>query len=88
MQAQPQWQIRAIDLLHKIGQDNETHEQEAKKWPEVLRLMTHPGVGPLTALAFVLIIGTPKEHRQGGHVPKYKGQQKRWPSQIIMSLRI
>jgi transposase len=33
-------------------------EQEAKKQPEVLRLMTHPGVGPLTALAFVLIIGT------------------------------
>ena len=29
-------------------------EQEAKKWPEVLRLMTHPGVGSLTALAFVL----------------------------------
>ena len=26
-------------------------EQEAKKRPEVLRLMTHPGVGPLTALA-------------------------------------
>jgi len=26
-------------------------EQEARKRPEVLRLMTHPGVGPLTALA-------------------------------------
>jgi transposase len=35
-------------------------EQEAKKRLEVLRLMTHPGVGPLTALAFVLIIGTPE----------------------------
>jgi transposase len=35
-------------------------EQEARKRPEVLRLMTHPGVGPLTALAFVLIIGTPE----------------------------
>lgn len=34
-------------------------EQEARKWPEALRLMTHPDVGPLTALAFVLIIGTP-----------------------------
>jgi len=30
-------------------------EQEARKRPEVLRLMTHPGVGPLTALAYVLI---------------------------------
>ena len=33
-------------------------EREARKRPEVLRLMTHPGVGPLTALAFVLIMGT------------------------------
>ena len=31
--------------------------------PEVRRLMTHPGVGPLTALAFVLIIGTPERFR-------------------------
>jgi len=30
-------------------------EQEAKKPPEALRLMTLPGVGPLTALAFLLI---------------------------------
>jgi transposase len=35
-------------------------EQEVKKRPEALRLMTHPGVRPLTALAYVLIIGTPK----------------------------
>jgi len=27
--------------------------------------MTHPGVGPLTALAYVLIIGTPT-HRTSG----------------------
>jgi transposase len=29
-------------------------EQEARKRPEVLRLMTHPGVGALTALAYVI----------------------------------
>jgi transposase len=39
-------------------------EREARKWPEVLRLMTHPGVGPLTALAFVLI---PEEDSSAGH---------------------
>jgi len=33
-------------------------DREAKKRADVLRLMTHPGVGPLTALAYVLIIGT------------------------------
>ena len=27
-------------------------EREARKRPDVIRLMTHPGVGPLTALAF------------------------------------
>ena len=34
-------------------------ERDARKRPEATRLMTHPGVGPLTALASVLIIGTP-----------------------------
>jgi transposase len=32
-------------------------EQEVEKCPEAQRLQTHPGVGALTALAFVLIIG-------------------------------
>jgi transposase len=48
-------------------------EQEAKKWPEVLRLMTHPGVGPLTALAFVLIIGTPERFGCGKQIGSYIG---------------
>jgi transposase len=48
-------------------------EQEAKKRPEVLRLMTHPGVGFLTALAFVLIIGTPERFRCGKQIGSYVG---------------
>jgi transposase len=48
-------------------------EQEAKKRPEVLRLMTHPGVGPLTALAYVLIIGTPARFRRGKQISNYVG---------------
>jgi transposase len=48
-------------------------EQQAKKLPEVLRLMTHPGVGPLTALAFVLIIGTPGRFRRGKQMGSYIG---------------
>src|ERR1035437_5654216 len=32
-------------------------EEEVEKCPAARRLQTHPGVGPLTALAFVLIIG-------------------------------
>jgi transposase len=48
-------------------------EQEAKKRPEVLRLMTHPGVGPLTALAYVLIIGTPARFHGGKQIGSYVG---------------
>jgi transposase len=47
--------------------------QEARKRPEVLRLMTHPGVGPLTALAFVLIIGTPERFPCGKQIGSYVG---------------
>src|SRR5580693_5280936 len=48
-------------------------EQEAKKRPEALRLMTHPGVGPLTALAFVLIIGTVERFQCGKQIGSYVG---------------
>ncbi len=48
-------------------------EKEAEKRPEVLRLMTHPGVGALTALAFVLIIGTPERFSRGKQLSSYLG---------------
>ena len=48
-------------------------EREARKRPEVLRLMTHPGVGPLTALAYVLIIGTWERFHCGKQIGNYVG---------------
>src|SRR6202171_5744139 len=48
-------------------------EREARKRPEVMRLMTHPGVGPLTALAYVLIIGTPTRFPRGKQISNYVG---------------
>jgi transposase len=48
-------------------------EQEGKKRPEVVRLMTHPGVGPLTGLAFALIIGSPERFRCGKQIGSYLG---------------
>ena len=48
-------------------------EQEAKKRTEVLRLMTHPGVGSLTALAFVLIIGSAERFTCGKQIGSYLG---------------
>jgi transposase len=48
-------------------------EQEVKKCPEGQRLMTHPGVGALTGLAFVLIIGKAERFRSGKQVASYLG---------------
>ena len=41
--------------------------------PEVKLLMTHPGVGPITALAFVLVLGTPERFSNGKQVASYLG---------------
>ena len=48
-------------------------EQEAQRRPEVERLQTHPGVGPVTALAYVLVLGTPDRFRCGKQVGSYLG---------------
>jgi transposase len=71
---------RRQDLTELLDRLNPTIEelttavqQEAKKRPEVLRLMTHPGVGCLTALAFVLIIGTPERFECGKQIGSYVG---------------
>ena len=48
-------------------------EQEAQRRPEVERLQTHPGVGPITALAYVLVVGTPERFACGKQVASYLG---------------
>jgi transposase len=71
---------RRQELLELLDRLNPTIEEltaaverEAQKRPEVLRLMTHPGVGPLTALAFVLIIGTWERFPRGKQIGNYVG---------------
>jgi transposase len=71
---------RRQELLELLDRMNPTIEelttaveQEARKRPEVLQLMTHPGVGPLTALAYVLILGTPHRFRCGKQIGSYVG---------------
>jgi transposase len=71
---------RRTELLELLDQMNPTIaeltvavEQEAHKRPEVQRLMTHPGVGALTALAYVLIIGTPLRFQSGKQIGSYIG---------------
>jgi transposase len=49
-------------------------EQEVEKRPVTRRLMTHPGVGPLTALAYELVIGTlPNAFTAGNRSPAMCG---------------
>ena len=71
---------RRRDLLEVLDRINPTiaeltHaiEQEAKKRPEAQRLMTHPGVGALTALAFVLILGQTERFNCGKQIASYLG---------------
>jgi transposase len=60
-------------LTPQIAELSQAIEQEAERRPEVRRLMTHPGVGPITALAFVLVLGTPDRFRCGKQVGSYLG---------------
>jgi len=48
-----------------IAELTQAIEREVEKCPEAQRLRTHPGVGALTALAFVLIIGKAERFGSG-----------------------
>jgi len=60
-------------LTPTIAELNQAIEQEAENSPEARRLRTHPGVGALTALAFVLIIGKAERFECGKQVASYLG---------------
>jgi transposase len=66
-----------LDLLDqltpKIQELAHALEAEVEKRPVTRRLMTHPGVGPLTALAYELVIGTPERFHCGKQIASYVG---------------
>jgi transposase len=71
---------RRKDLLEVLDRINPTiaeltHaiEEEAEKCSSAQQLMTHPGVGALTALAFVLIIGEAERFDCGKQIAAYLG---------------
>jgi transposase len=46
--------LELLDQLDpKIAELTRAVEQEAQKWPAVVQLMTHPGVGPITGLVYM-----------------------------------
>jgi transposase len=66
--------LELLDRLNPtIAELSQAVEQEAEKCPEAQRLMTHPGVGPLTALAFVLIIERADRFQCGKQIASYLG---------------
>ena len=74
------WASRRHDLLElldrltpTIAQLTAAIEQEVEKCPAAQRLQTHPGVGALTALAFVLIIGRAERFQCVKQIASYLG---------------
>ena len=66
--------LELLDRLNPtIAELSQAIQQEVEKCPEARRLMTHPGVGPFTALAFVLIIGEADRFQCGKQVASYLG---------------
>jgi transposase len=61
------------ELNRKTGELNQAVEREAEKYAEVALLRTHPGVGPITALAFVVTIGEIERFPSSRQLASYLG---------------
>ena len=76
----PHAAARRADLLKQLEEMNAEIDrldravrQEAAARPAAVRLMSHPGVGPVTALAFVLTIGDARRFEKLRQVASYLG---------------
>ena len=66
--------LELLDRLNPtIAELSQAIEKEVQKCPAAQRLRTHPGVGSLTALAFVLIIGKADRFQYGKQIASYLG---------------
>ncbi len=66
--------LELLDRLNPtIAELSQAIEQEVEKCPAAQRLRSHPGVGPLTALAFVLLIGRADRFQCGKQIASYLG---------------
>lgn len=66
--------LRMLDQLDpSIEELDRAVQQQAERHPQAARLMTHPGVGPVTALAFVLTLGPVERFRRSKQVVSYLG---------------
>lgn len=66
--------LEALDGLEaELVELNRRVDEEVRKRPEAMRLRTHPGVGPVTALAMVLTLGPAERFASGKEVGSYFG---------------
>ena len=61
-----QLQQRIQELDGQVG-------KQVQQRPQALRLLTHPGVGPVTALATEVFLGDPSRFANGKNVASYIG---------------
>ena len=72
--ARRQQLLEGLDRLEvEMGELDRRVGEEARQRPEVVRLMTHPGVGPVTALAVVLTLGPAERFGSAKQVGSYFG---------------
>jgi transposase len=62
-----------VQLQKRIKELDRQVEEEAKQRPQALRLLTHPGVGPITALATDVFLGDAHRFATGNRVASYIG---------------
>jgi transposase len=67
------WQELLGELNRRIAPLDRALEQEAEQQSEVRLLMTHPGIGPVTAMVFVLTLGEPSRFQSSKQVAAYLG---------------
>jgi transposase len=66
--------LQTLDRLEEeIGELNRRVEEEVGRRPAAVKLMSHPGVGPVTALALVLTLGPAERFPSGRQVASYFG---------------
>lgn len=66
--------LESLDALDvEIEQLTRKVEEEAARRPAAVKLQTHPGVGPVTALATVLTLGDAKRFQRPRQVASYLG---------------
>ncbi|MBZ5650897.1 MAG: IS110 family transposase [Acidobacteriia bacterium] len=62
-----------MQLQQRIQELDKEVEAQAQQRPQARRLLTHPGVGPVTALATEVFLGDPSRFTTGNQVASYIG---------------